>query len=92
MKAWHIKLLDAHGRPVSQARAAARHALSWLWFAPALFTAHAAGLKGGSIFGVMFAGVVAYAALSRLSPQRQFWHDVVCGTRLVDVRPVKPKA
>jgi uncharacterized RDD family membrane protein YckC len=92
MKAWHIKLLDAHGRPVSQARAAARYALTWLWFAPALFAAHAAGLKGGSIFGVMFAGVVAYAALSRLSPQRQFWHDVVCGTRLVDVRPVKTKA
>lgn len=92
MKAWHIKLLDAHGRPVSQARAAVRYVLSWLWFAPALFAAHAAGLKDGSIFGVMFAGVVAYAALSRLSPQRQFWHDVVCGTRLVDVRPVKSNA
>lgn len=92
MKAWHIKLLDAQGRPVSQTRAAVRYVLSWLWFAPALFAAHAAGLKGGSIFGVMFAGVVAYAALSRLSPQRQFWHDVVCGTRLVDARPAKTTA
>lgn len=92
MKAWHIRLVDATGHPVSQARAAARYVLSWLWFAPALFAAHAAGLTGGSIFGVVFAGVVAYAALSRLNPQRQFWHDVVCGTRLVDVRPNKVAA
>jgi hypothetical protein len=35
-------------------------------------------------------GVLAYAALSRLSPEGQFWHDMVCGTRLVDVRPAKP--
>lgn len=92
MKAWHVRLLDAAGRPVSQARAAARYLLSWLWFAPALFAAHAAGLKGGSIFGVMLAGVLAYAALAKLNPQRQFWHDMVCGTRLVDVRPARAAA
>lgn len=90
MKAWHVKLLDAQGRPVSQARAAVRYLLSWLWFAPALLAAHLSGLKsGGSIFGILFAGVAAYAALARLNPQRQFWHDVVCGTRLVDARPAK---
>jgi hypothetical protein len=27
-----------------------------------------------------------YAALSRLHPQRQFWHDALCGTRLVAER------
>ncbi|HEX5684395.1 MAG TPA: RDD family protein [Ideonella sp.] len=93
MKAWHIKLLDAHGRPVSQARAAMRYLLCWLWFAPALLAAHLSGLKSGaSIFGILFAGVAAYAALTRLNPQRQFWHDVVCGTRLVDARSVKTTA
>lgn len=92
MKAWHIRLVDTQARPVSQARAAVRYLLCWLWFAPALYAAHAAGLKGGAIFGVMLAGVVAYAALSRLNPQRQFWHDVICGTRLIDVRPNKVAA
>lgn len=92
MKAWHIRLVDAQGRPVSQARAAARYLLSWLWFAPAWIAAKAAGLSGGGIFGVMFAGVIAYAALSRLNPQRQFWHDVACGTRLIDWRPKKATA
>lgn len=93
MKAWHIRLLDAHGRPVTLARALVRHVLAWLWFAPALLAAHLSGLKsGGSLFGIVAAGVVAYAALSRLNPQRQFWHDVVCGTRLVDTRPEKSRA
>jgi uncharacterized RDD family membrane protein YckC len=90
MKAWHIRLLDTQGRPVGPLRAAMRYLLSWLWFVPALLAAHLAGFKDGSIYGVVFAGVLAYAAITRLSPQRQFWHDVVCGTRLVDVRPIKP--
>lgn len=93
MKAWHIRLLDAQGRPVTLPRALVRYALAWLWFAPALLTAHLSGLKGGgSLFGIVAAGVVAYAALSRLNPQRQFWHDVVCGTRLVDTRLEKTRA
>ena len=32
-------------------------------------------------------GVIAYALLALLHPQRQFWHDALCGTRLVDARP-----
>lgn len=92
MKAWHVRLTDAHGDPVSMPRAFARYVLSWLWFIPALSTAHLSGLKsGGSFFGIVATGVLAYAALSRLNPERQFWHDVVCGTRLVDVRPLKGK-
>ena len=92
MKAWHVRLTDVQGGRVSMPRAFARYVLSWLWFIPALLTAHLSGLKtGGSFFGIVATGVLAYAALSRLNPQRQFWHDVVCGTRLVDVRPAKAK-
>ena len=29
------------------------------------------------------AWIVVYAALSRLHPEGQFWHDALCGTRLV---------
>jgi uncharacterized RDD family membrane protein YckC len=91
MKAWHIRLTNTLGGPVSMSRALMRYLLSWLWFAPALLAAYLSGLKsGGTYFGIVASGVLAYAALSRMSPERQFWHDVVCGTRLVDVRPVKP--
>ncbi|MES2714669.1 MAG: RDD family protein [Pseudomonadota bacterium] len=94
MKAWHIRLLAADGRPVSQARAAVRYLLSWLWFLPATAAVYAAGLHGRAAFvTAMVVGVLAYAALAWLRPDRQFWHDVVCGTRLVDCKPtLVPKA
>jgi len=88
MKAWHIKLVGPRGEAISQTRALARFVLAWLWFTPALLTAHLAGLKsGGALFGIILAGVLAYAWLARLHPQRQFWHDVVCSTRLITWRP-----
>jgi uncharacterized RDD family membrane protein YckC len=91
MKAWHVRLVDAQGRAVSQARALCRYVLSYLWFLPALATAWIAGLdSSGQIFGLLAVGVLSYALLSRLHPQRQFWHDAVCGTRLVDWRPALP--
>ena len=87
MKAWHIRIARPDGGSVSMPRALVRYVLSWLWFAPALLAAHLSGLKsGGSLFGIVMTGVLAYAALSRFSPERQFWHDMVCGTRLVDAR------
>ncbi len=88
MKAWHLRLLTVQGRPLSQTRALARYVLSWLWFLPALSAVHAAGLNSTSaIFGAMAAGALAYAALAWLRPDRQFFHDVVCGTKLVTWRP-----
>ncbi|MEW6704529.1 MAG: RDD family protein [Pseudomonadota bacterium] len=88
MKTWHIRLVAADGQPVSQARAAARYLLSWLWFLPALAVAHVAGVGTlGGLFGALALGVLAYAALSYLHPLRQYWHDVFCGTRLITYRP-----
>jgi len=93
MKAWHIRLLSANGSPVSRARAAARYVLSWLWFLPATAAVYSAGLHGkGEIVTAMVVGVLAYAALAWLRPDRQFWHDVVCGTRLVDCKPALLRA
>lgn len=90
MKAWHLRLVSAAGGPVSQPRALARYLLSWLWFVPALLAMYLAGIHGlGAIFGVLITGVLAYAALARLHPQRQFWHDIACGTRLVSTAPSK---
>ena len=40
--------------------------------------------------GDTLTGVLTYAALAWLRPDRQFWHDVVCGTRLVDHKPALP--
>jgi len=91
MKTWRLRLLTADRQPVSQARALARYLLSWLWFLPALAWAHFGGLSGGAaISGALALGVIVYAALALLLPQRQYLHDVLCGTRLADWQPQRP--
>lgn len=88
MKAWHIRLVTILGKPVSELRALARYLLAWLWFAPALVTLYAWDIHTLTpIFGVLVAGAVVYAAVSRWLPARQFWHDWACGTRLVTATP-----
>jgi uncharacterized RDD family membrane protein YckC len=87
MQAWHVRLVTASGTAVTPLRALARYLLAWLWFAPALIAAHVAGLRSAAqIFTLMIVGVIAYALLAFLHPQRQFLHDAVCGTRLVTWR------
>ena len=88
MKAWHVRLVDREGRPVTERRALARYLLSWLWFMPALLIVYASGLHSlSATTTALLAGVVGYALTSRLHPSRQFLHDVICGTRLVTWRP-----
>lgn len=85
MRAWRIRLVDHAGQPVSQQRALARYVLAWLWFAPALLTAWLSGLhSSAAIFGLLALGVCGYALLARWLPGRQFCHDLICGTQLVD--------
>ncbi len=92
MKTWHIRVVTRDGAPLRPLRAASRYVLAWLWFVPALAMVQFSGLKGaGPAFGAMMAGVLGYAALAWLHPDRQFWHDAVCGTRLVTWLPPKKK-
>lgn len=87
MKTWHVRLVDKSGQPVSRARAIARYVLSWIWFVPALAVAEFSGARAGApLWGWMFAGVLLIAVAGRWSPDRQFIHDLLCGTRLVDAR------
>ena len=93
MRAWHVRLVDKYGRPVTQARAALRYVASWIWFMPALASAWLAGLHSSlEIFVLLGVGVLAYAVLARWHPERQFWHDALCGTRLITSRPEKRQA
>lgn len=88
MKTWHVRLVREDGRPPSLPQAAARVLLSWLWFAPALLLAWAIQWhQGKPIAGLITAWVVAYAMASYLLPHRQFLHDVLCRTRVIDARP-----
>ncbi len=83
MKTWKIRVVDRSGRAITQARALLRYLLSWLWFIPALLATASLELSGLASAGVVTGGVAAWALLSHLHPQRQFWHDALAGTRLV---------
>ena len=84
MKTWHIRLVNAYGRPLTQLRALLRYLLSWVWFLPSLLVAHWASLPPGETGVIVLGWVLVWALLSRFHPQRQFWHDALAGTRLVN--------
>ena len=87
MKTWHIRVQGADGGAPTRTRAAARYVASWLWFLPALASAHAAGIRSVAFMVCMVAaGMASYALLARLRADRQLPHDVLCGTWLVDTR------
>lgn len=88
MKTWHLRVVDAHGRPLGWGRALLRYLFSWLWFLPALVSVWALGLHGGgAIAGSLLAGIAGYVLIARLHPQRQFLHDAICGSRVITQLP-----
>jgi len=93
MRAWDVRVVTHDGQPVGQVRALLRYLACWLWFVPALALARLAGLHGAvQILGLVTTGILAYALLALVHPQRQFWHDALCGTRLVRWRTAVRRA
>lgn len=83
MKTWHIRVVDQQGRPLTRVRALARYALCWLWLLPPLALLAPFHLPWAEVAVLTTGWVAVWALLSRFHPQRQFWHDVLAGTRLV---------
>lgn len=84
MKTWRIAVVDRAGRPIGRGRALLRYAFCAIWVVPPLAALASRHFTLPEL-GVIFAGWIAFwALLSRLHPQRQFWHDAWAGTRLVD--------
>jgi uncharacterized RDD family membrane protein YckC len=87
MRTWHVRLVSAQGGPPTLMQAFGRFMLSWLWFMPPWLAYWLAGWhETRLLYGAMGVWLVMYALMTRLLPQGQFLHDVVCGTRLVDTR------
>lgn len=89
MKTWHIRLTSRTGEPVSAPQAVMRYVLSWIWFLPALVVLWWIGNPSGlQVFLVLSMGVIAYAAVALFRHDKQFLHDVLSGTRLVDTQVI----
>jgi len=87
MKTWHVRLESATGGPLSLGQGLSRFMLSWLWFMPPWVAAWVSGWhQSRLLYGGMVVWFMIYALLTRLTPQGQFLHDVICRTRVVDTR------
>lgn len=87
MQTWHIRVVTADGRRLTQGHALLRFCAACLWVAPATLLATLNHWSRWEALGAVGVGVVVYALLALLHPQRQFWHDAICGTRLVTALP-----
>jgi uncharacterized RDD family membrane protein YckC len=88
MKTWHIRIVTTDGQAVSQSRALARYLLSWLWFLPPLALMAPFKLSGAEVSLITSGWIIFYALLTRLHGQRQFVHDALAGTRLINHAPM----
>jgi uncharacterized RDD family membrane protein YckC len=61
-----------------------RYVFCSIWVLPPLAWSQSAHLARWEIAAVFFGWVACWALLSFLQPQRQFWHDIWAGTRLVE--------
>lgn len=87
MKTWRIRVVDRHGRPLSQGRALLRYLCSWVWFLPPLAAMAPFPLGTGEAAVLACGWVLVWALLARFHPERQFWHDAWAATRLVPADP-----
>jgi len=90
MKTWSIRVVDTHGQALTQKRALLRYVLSWVWFLPPLTVMAPFQLSAGESFVLLTGWVLVWALLSRFQTDKQFWHDVWAGTRLVHYETPKP--
>lgn len=91
MKTWRIRLVTSDGQAVTLKRAIGRYILAWLWILPGLALAWAVGAKNWMLVLIPAANMLLWALTIYLDPQRQFLHDRLAGTRLINVTDVSVK-
>lgn len=92
MKTWRIRVLASDGQEVKTTQAIARYLLAWLWVLPGLATGWALGAKNWMLLWIPAVNILFWALTIYLDPQRQFLHDRIAGTRLVNIRDTPKEA
>lgn len=86
MQTWRMRIETRDGQPPHWPQAALRYALAWLWLPPSAAVAHWMGLVKGPFLGVLAAGLATWILLAFVSRDRQWPHDRLARTRMVDLR------
>lgn len=97
MKTWRIKIVGAGAGRVPLQAAAVRFMMAWGFVAPALVIIHVtqllttrAGISMAS--AILIANIVLWAMTALLDKDRQFLHDRIAGTRLIQLPKPEKKA
>ena len=88
MKTWRIRVVDSHGKSLTQKQAFIRYIFSWVWFLPPLCIAGLFSYSGLDSLLTLAAWVAVWALLTQFQAQGHFWHDVWAGTRLIRFDPI----
>ncbi|MGO4376708.1 RDD family protein [Pseudoduganella sp. RAF19] len=92
MQTWRIKLVVPGQHHVPLYVAAVRYLLSWLWIVPALLVSFALKLEHWHALYALLAGALLWSLTAFIDKDRQFLHDRLAGTRLIQLpKPEKKK-
>lgn len=83
MKTWDVRVVGRDGKSISQLRAFGRYCLSCLWLILPLAAKDLFGLTLAEVTLVTIVWLTAWIVLSRFRADKQLWHDVLSGTRLI---------
>lgn len=93
MQTWRIKLVQAGHAHLPIRTAAWRYLLCWLWVLPGILVAYLADLSNKHKLYALLASVLLWSLTAFLDKDRQFLHDRIAGTRLVQLpKPEKKGA
>ena len=88
MKTWRLQIKNKDGSAVKAPRALMRTLLAWGWFLPGLALAWALGAHTWMLIWIPVANVVLWSLTIYLDPQRQFLHDRIAGTKIVNIAAI----
>jgi uncharacterized RDD family membrane protein YckC len=90
MKTWRIQVLTRDGTPLSWTRAVPRYVLAWLWFLPGLAAARYLNAQGWMLVALPTLNMLLWALAVFLDRDRQFLHDRLAGTRIIQLPLIAP--
>jgi len=92
LQTWRIKLEFPGYSHVPLKIAALRYVLCWLWVMPAVLVSSAMHLEHWHVLYALLGGIVLWSLTAFLDKDRQFLHDRLAGTRLVQLPKPEKKA
>ena len=88
MKTWSIRVVDIDQAKLPVVKAMVRYCLAWLWFLPGLALAYQFELKSWGSIVVVCLGIASWALTAIFDKDKQFLHDRLAKTRLINIKQI----